>query len=85
MSKRLTREEIMQILLQEIHSVGVSLPENVSEKSSFQEDLKMDSLALIEYISRIEQAFQVEISDDEWQTLSTLELVLNYVEEYYSK
>jgi len=70
----------MEVLLRELKEMKPGLPSDVTETMSFQDDLGMDSLALSEYIARMEYAFRVEVPDDEWKSLSTLQRVADYVE-----
>lgn len=77
----LPREQIMEVLLRELKEMKPDLSADISESLSFQDDLGMDSLALSEYIARMEYAFRVEVPDDEWKSLSTLKRVADYVEQ----
>jgi len=71
----------MEVLLRELKEMKPDLSADISESLSFQDDLGMDSLALSEYIARMEYAFRVEVPDDEWKSLSTLKRVADYVEQ----
>ncbi|MGH2543376.1 MAG: acyl carrier protein [Ardenticatenaceae bacterium] len=71
----------MTILRRELREMGLALPDEIGEQLAFRDDLGMDSLKVIEYIARLEQAFRVQVGDDEWRQLYTLGLVVDYVEE----
>ncbi len=75
-----SRAEIIEILLRELKEMKPELPDIITEETSFQDNCGMDSLALSEYIARMEYAFKVEVPDSEWKSLSTLGLVADYVE-----
>ncbi len=75
----LSDQKVLEVIFRELHKVKSGLPEVIELTTEFS-DLGLDSLDLIEYIAHMEQAFRVQISDDEWKGLSTPELVLNYVQ-----
>lgn len=55
--------------------VGSVLPEH-----SLREDLGLDSMAVIELLYRIEEAFDLQIPDADLQNLVTVASVVTYVE-----
>ncbi len=66
------RAELAAYLKQDVGSV---LPEH-----SLREDLGLDSMAIIELLYRIEEAFDLQIPDEDLQTLVTVASVVTYVE-----
>ena len=57
---------------------------NVSEDSitmetSFQDDLNADSLDVFQIIMAIEEEFQIEISNEEAEEVTTVEAVVEYL------
>lgn len=80
-----SREEILGILRRELSELELELPPEIAEGARFQKDLGLDSLALAVYIACLEQVFQVEIPDEEWQRLTTLGLAADYVERWYAE
>lgn len=40
----------------------------------------MDSLSLLELVERVEKEFNIEIEDEELETLSDMESVVNFIE-----
>lgn len=81
----LVRSEIMNLLASELNAMSVSLPEVLYDELSFRQDLGLDSLALVEFVARLELAFRVEISDQEWKELATLGLVADYIDHRLSQ
>jgi acyl carrier protein len=75
-----TRSEIMDLIVVELSAMRASLPTVVSEDLSFRQDLGLDSLAIVEFVARMELRFRVEIPDPEWKELVTLGLVASYIE-----
>lgn len=76
----LTRTEITALLLDELRDMDVIIPDSISDETRFKDDLGIDSLGIAEFVARMEQAFRVEISDEDWPTLQTLGLAADYVE-----
>ena len=69
----------MAIVRREIAATRPDAPADLPEETSFRDDLGFDSLELAEYVARMEQAFRVEVPDQDWQALSTLSRVADYV------
>ncbi len=53
----------------------------VTPEARFREDLGADSLDLVELIMAFEEKFGGEISDDDAQTITTVEGAVKYIEE----
>jgi acyl carrier protein len=52
---------------------------SVTEKTSFVDDLGADSLAIVELVLAMEEAFTIAIPDDEAENLRTVGDAVNYV------
>lgn len=55
--------------------------ENVEETSSFIEDLGADSLDVVELIMGLEDEFEIEISDDEAESIATVTDAVTFISE----
>lgn len=53
--------------------------EKVVPKASFVDDLGADSLDLVELVMAMEEAFGMEIADEETEKLLTVQDAINYV------
>jgi acyl carrier protein len=62
-----------------VELLGVD-PGEVKMESRFREDLKADSLDLVELIMGIEEEFGGEISDEEAQKITTVSEAVNYID-----
>jgi len=85
MSKKYTREEMLDIVKDIIdEQLGVK-PEKVTEDSNFRDDLDADSLDLVELIMEFEEKFNAEIPDEDAQKIETVGSALDYMEAQQAK
>jgi len=45
----------------------------------FKEDLCIDSLDMAEFIARVEQDYRVEIPDEDWSKIVSMNLLVDYI------
>ena len=69
-------EEKVQKIVAEKLSVEAA---EVLPQSSFVDDLGADSLDLVELIMAVEEAFDIEISDEDAEKLQTVQDAINYI------
>ena len=55
-------------------------PESIEPAHHLRDDLGLDSMAVIELLYKIEEAFDIQIPDEDLVRLSTVEAVCEYVE-----
>ena len=55
-------------------------PEEVVQEASFVDDLGADSLDLVELIMAMEEAFDIEVPDEEAEKLQTVQDAVKYVQ-----
>ena len=60
--------------------LGVAEDE-VSNESSFVDDLGADSLDTVELVMALEEEFDTEIPDEEAEQITTVQLAINYINE----
>jgi acyl carrier protein len=60
-------------------------PEEVTDESSFVEDLGADSLDTVELIMEFEDEFGIEISDEDAEKISTVGEAIAYLEKLVGK
>ena len=61
--------------------MGVDASEVVPE-ASFAEDLNADSLDLVDLIMAFEEEFDTEISDEDAEGITTVQLAIDYLKEH---
>ena len=55
--------------------------DEVSNGSSFVEDLGADSLDTVELVMALEEEFDTEIPDEEAEQITTVQVAINYINE----
>jgi len=55
--------------------------DEVSNESSFVDDLGADSLDTVELVMALEEEFDTEIPDEEAEKITTVQLAINYINE----
>ena len=54
-------------------------PEQVKPEASFTDDLKADSLAVVELVLALEEAFSIEIPDEDTEHIKTVKDAIEYI------
>tara|TARA_E500000305_G_C3948650_1_gene201070 strand:+ start:189 stop:614 length:426 start_codon:yes stop_codon:yes gene_type:complete len=55
--------------------------EEINSQSSFQDDLKADSLDLVELVMEFEEEFDITIPDDDYEKIRTVGDAVKYIQE----
>ena len=66
------RSEVLDVMRDKAVEMLEVEPDAVQEDKSFVEDLKVDSLSLVEYTMDLEDAFGIELPEDELTDLKTI-------------
>jgi len=53
--------------------------EQVRPEASFTDDLKADSLAVVELVLALEEAFKIEIPDEDTEQIKTVQDAIDYI------
>lgn len=75
MDEKKVFEDVKKVVVEQL---GVSEAE-VNEKSSFVDDLGADSLDTVELVMALEEAFSLEIPDEEAEKIKTVGDTVKYV------
>ena len=54
-------------------------PDKVKPEATFAEDLKADSLAVVELVLALEEQFKLEIPDEDTEKIKTVGDAINYI------
>ena len=71
-------ERVKKIVCEQL---GVKEDE-VTNESSFVEDLGADSLDTVELVMALEEEFETEIPDEEAEKITTVQLAIDYINEH---
>ena len=74
-------EKVIEIIKEQLNLEGVE----VTEDSSFKDDLGADSLDLFELVMAVEEEYGVEIPAEELEKLTTVGSVVEYLKERASR
>ncbi len=81
----MTKDEI-QKKVKEITNEQLGVDESqITAEAKFVEDLGADSLDTVELIMALEEEFNIDISDEEAEKLTTLQKVVDYIEDHLEK
>ncbi len=70
-------EQVKEVIVQEL-----AVPESwVTESATFEGDLKADSLDVVELVMALEDEFDVDIPEDDAQSIQTVGDAVRYLEE----
>ncbi|MDD2213033.1 MAG: acyl carrier protein [Oscillospiraceae bacterium] len=75
----MSKQEISDIVTQTIAQAAAMDPAEVKADSDLIADLNMDSLAVFELVVDLETAFDLQISDEDVETLHTPMQIINYI------
>ncbi|MBK9070380.1 MAG: acyl carrier protein [Myxococcales bacterium] len=56
--------------------------EQLKPKASFVDDLKADSIAVVELVLALEQAFDIEIAEADTEQIKTVKDAVNYLQKH---
>ena len=60
-------------------------PDKVKLEASFVDDLKADSLAVVELVHALEEKFEIEIPDEDTEQIKTVGDAVNYIKNHSKK
>ncbi len=69
---------IVNTILSHFRDVKPDL-EFASNNCNFKKELGVDSLDMAEFVARIEQEYRIEIPDEDWSQIATVNLMAEYI------
>jgi acyl carrier protein len=76
----MTRDEVMAVLRDKAVDMLEVEADQVQEDKSFVDDLKVDSLSLVEYTMDLEDTFGIELPEEELTGVSTIGAFVDVIE-----
>ena len=71
-------EKVKKIIIEQLEVA----PDKVKLEASFSEDLKADSLAVVELVLALEEQFKLEIPDEDTEKIKTVGDAINYIKSH---
>jgi len=71
-------EKVKKIIIEQLEVA----PDKVKLEASFSEDLKADSLAVVELVLALEESFKLEIPDEDTEKIKTVGDAINYIKSH---
>jgi len=68
-------EKVKKIIIEQLEVA----PDKVKPEASFADDLKADSLAVVELVLAFEQEFKITIPEEDTEQIKTVKDALNYI------
>ena len=68
-------EKVKKIIIEQLEVA----PDMVKLEASFADDLKADSLAVVELVLALEEQFKIEIPDEDTEKIKTVGDAINYI------
>ena len=74
-------EKVKEIICQQLEVNA----EKVKHEASFIDDLKADSLAVVELVLALEEAFDMQIPDEDTEQIKTVGDAIDYIKKHKTK
>ena len=68
-------DKVKKIIIEQLEVA----PDKVKLEASFADDLKADSLAVVELVLALEEQFKIEIPDEDTEKIKTVGDAINYI------
>jgi acyl carrier protein len=74
------RDQILDRIMQTIAEVTDQAPDDLNSQTELVADLNIDSLAMFEIVIDLEEAFALQISDEDIDRIRTIGDIVDYVD-----
>lgn len=69
-------DDVKSIIVEQLHVT----PEKVTDSAHFVDDLGADSLDIVELVMAFEEAFEIDIPDEDAEKITTVKDAVDYIE-----
>ena len=76
----MNRSEILSVIREELAVAAPDVPGDADPAAHFGLDLEVDSLAVLEFVARLEYRFGLAVPDDAWPGLTSIDAVADFLE-----
>lgn len=78
----MNRIEIMAVVREELAVAAPDVPSDADPAAHFGRELGVDSLAVLEFVARLEYHYGIAVPDDAWPGLTSLDAVVDHLEQH---
>lgn len=75
----LTTTDVLTAVREELAVAAPDIPADAATDAHLRHDLDVDSLAMLEFVARLEYRFGIVVPDEAWTSLATLDDVVDYL------
>jgi acyl carrier protein len=76
----MNRSEILAVIRDELAVAAPDVPPDADTAAHLGLDLQVDSLAVLEFVARLEYRFGIAVPDDAWPGLTSMDAVADFLE-----
>ena len=76
----MNRSEILSDIREELAVAAPDVPADADPAAHFGLDLEVDSLAVLEFVARLEYRYGIAVPDDAWPTLTSMDAVADFLQ-----
>ena len=76
----MNRSEILAVVREELAVAAPDVPADADTAAHLGLDLEVDSLAVLEFVARLEYRFGIAVPDDAWPALTSMDAVADFLE-----
>lgn len=78
----MSADEIRERIKRSIANITCIDPEKINDSASFEDDLAIDSLSILEIVVDVEYQFQIKVPEEELSAIRTIGDTVNTVQKY---
>jgi acyl carrier protein len=76
----MNRSQIMSDIREELTIAAPDVSHDADSAAHLGLDLEVDSLAVLEFVARLEYRYGIAVPDDAWPTLTSMDAVADFLE-----
>lgn len=75
----MNKQDLLTVVREELAVAAPDVPADADADADLRHDLDVDSLALLEFVARLEYRFSVSVPDEAWPQLTSITAVVDYL------
>lgn len=77
----MNKQDVQVVVREELAGTIPDVPADADEHADLRADLGVDSLAVLEFVARLEYRFDRAVPDDDWPQLTSIAAIVDYLVE----